>query len=92
MCLKLDRSWRLLPSQVESEPVTVKKVGTGENAETKQHIRGLLEDVREHSPHYVRDKAVRLSTEFADVLGTTDIDLGSLMLLNIKLTLVMQIQ
>ena len=66
----------LLASEVESKPFTVRRVETGENAEAKQHIRGLLEDVREHAPPDVRDEAVRLLTEFADVFATSDLDLG----------------
>ena len=64
-------------SEVESKPFTVRGVETGENSEAKQHIRGLLEDVREHAPPDVRDEAVRLVTEFADVFATSDLDLGS---------------
>ena len=64
-------------SEVDSKPLTVRKVGTGGNAEAKQHIRGLLEDVREHAPPDVRDEAVRLLTEFADVFATSDLDLGN---------------
>ena len=47
-----------LVSEVESKPFTVRKVGTGENAETKQHIRGLLDDVLNHAPPDVSDEAV----------------------------------
>lgn len=43
-----------LASEVESKPVTVRKVGTGENAETP----GLLEDVLKHAPPDVNDEAV----------------------------------
>ena len=50
---------------------------SGENADAKQHIRWLLEDVREHAAPDVRDEAVRLLTEFADVFATSDFDLGS---------------
>lgn len=52
-----------IASEVESKPFTVRRVETGENAEAKQHIRGLLEDVRKHAPPDVRDEAVRLLTE-----------------------------
>ena len=50
-------------SKVEIRPVTVRKVAEKKkNAETKQHIRGLLEDIRKHAPPDVRDEAVRLLT------------------------------
>ena len=63
--------------EVVSKPFTVRKEGTGENAELKQHILGLLEDVCEHAPPDLRNETVRLLTEFADVFATSDLDLGS---------------
>ena len=64
-------------SEVESKSFTGRRVETGENADAKQHVGGLLEDVREHAPPDVRDEAVRLLTEFADVFATSDLDLRS---------------
>ena len=57
-------------------------MGTRENAETKQHIRRLLEDVREQETPDVRDEAVQFLTEFADVLASSDLDLGKCDALN----------
>lgn len=56
-------------SEEEGKPLIVRKIGIGENAETKQHIRSFLKDVR--------DEAVRLLTEFTDVFATSDLDLGN---------------
>ena len=52
-----------LASEVEREPVTVRQVVAGGNSAPKQHIQGLLEDVREHAPSDMRDEAVRLLTD-----------------------------
>ena len=60
-------------SEVESKPVTMRKVETKENAKTKQHTQGLLKDVRKHTPPDVSDEVGGFLTKLADVFATTDL-------------------
>lgn len=59
------------------QPLTaVRQVLSDGKSETPPHIQTLLNDVRTHAPPELREEAVQLLTEYADVFATSDLDLG----------------
>ncbi|XP_062613888.1 uncharacterized protein LOC134275637 [Saccostrea cucullata] len=67
-----------LPAHEVGQPSTsVRQVSSEGQIESQSHIQTLLEDIRTHAPPEVREEALQLINEYADVFATSDLDLGN---------------
>lgn len=61
---------------VKNSDASVRRVST-EGQKDCEHVSSLIRDLKENAPAEVRQEAVSLVTEFADIFAVNDLDLGN---------------